>query len=152
MRSWDWMGLRPSKDQASPCSGRFTVWWWARDTSAGEPGSPSVRLAGDLVAAAGDQEVEGGAAVGLEGGGGVGGGGGLRRGAAGQVAGREVQAEGAGTDVEDDRVAGADQGQRAAGGRLRGDVEDHGAVRGAAHAAVADPDHVADAALQQPGR
>jgi hypothetical protein len=31
-------------------------------------------------------------------------------------------------------------------------VEDDGAVGGAAHAAVADPDHVADAALQQPGR
>ena len=70
----------------------------------------------------------------------------------GQVPGRDVEVEAAGGDVEDDRVAAADQAERAAGGRLRGDVEDDGAVGGAAHAAVADPDHVAHAPLQQPGR
>ena len=42
-----------------------------------------------------------------------------------------------------------DQRQRAAGRRLRRDVQDHGAVRGAAHPAVADPHHVAHALLEQ---
>ena len=46
-------------------------------------------------------------------------------------------------------VAGADQAERPAGRGLGRDVQDDRAVRGAAHPAVADAHHVADALLEQ---
>ena len=52
-------------------------------------------------------------------------------------------------DVDRDQVAGPHQRQRPADVRLGRDVQDAGAVAGAAHARVADPHHVAHALLQQ---
>src|ERR1700758_5294852 len=63
----------------------------------------------------------------------------------------DIYAEGAGRNVEGDHVAGLDQGERAADGGLRGDVQHDRAVGGARHAAVTDPDDVLDAALEQLG-
>src|SRR5262249_31392650 len=45
--------------------------------------------------------------------------------------------------------AGADQSEGSTGGRLGGDVQHDGAVGGAAHPTVADPDHVANPLGQQ---
>ena len=56
---------------------------------------------------------------------------------------RHVDVEATAGDVEHDEVAGPRQDERAPGRRLRGDVQDDGAVRRPAHAPVADADHVA---------
>ena len=55
-------------------------------------------------------------------------------------------------DIEDDHIALLHQRQRTAGGRLRRDVQDDGAIGGAAHARVRDPHHVGDPFLQDLGR
>jgi len=65
---------------------------------------------------------------------------------------RHVDVEATGRHVEHDRVAGADQAQWTAGGRLRRDAQNDGAVGRPAHPPVADPDHVADTQPQQLGR
>ena len=52
-------------------------------------------------------------------------------------------------DVDLDHVAGPDQGQRAADRGLGRDVQDAGAVGGAAHPRVGDPHHLAHALLEQ---
>ena len=54
-----------------------------------------------------------------------------------------------GRDVEGDRVAGPDQGQRPADMRLGRDVQHARAVTRAAHPGVGDPHHVPHALLQQ---
>ena len=72
-----------------------------------------------------------------------------RRTARGELFFRDVQVEAAGRDVERDRVAGLDERERAAGEGLGRDVEHAGAVGGAGHPGVGDPDHVSDAGLQQ---
>ncbi len=60
-----------------------------------------------------------------------------------------LDVDASGRDVERDDVAGAHERQRSTGGGLGGDVQHDGAVRGAAHPAVADPDHVAHALREQ---
>src|SRR5436309_1660016 len=51
-----------------------------------------------------------------------------------------------------DLVSVLHQRERAAGGGLGTDVQDHGAVRSAAHARIGDAHHVGDALLQELGR
>src|SRR4051794_1757288 len=61
----------------------------------------------------------------------------------------DQQLQAAGGRVQVDRITVPDQRQWAADGALRRDVEDHGPEGGAAHPAVRDADHVADALGQQ---
>jgi hypothetical protein len=63
-----------------------------------------------------------------------------------------VQVQPAAGHVQRDQVTVLHQRQRAAGGGLGRGVQHHGAVGGAAHARVADADHVGDALLQHLGR
>ena len=70
--------------------------------------------------------------------------------AAGQFLVADVQMDAALVDVDLDLVAGLHEGERAADEAFRRDMQDAGAVAGAAHAAVGDADHVAHALPQQP--
>src|ERR1022692_1911625 len=63
-----------------------------------------------------------------------------------------LQGKRAGGYVELDPVAGSDQRKRAAQYCLWCDVQYDGAEASAAHPSVRYPDHVGDAALEQPGR
>src|SRR5262249_53581098 len=122
------------------------------------PGPPLVGLAGHLMAAGPNQEVEVRALVGLHhvvdvqalpapGRGRVAGDRAGGRLPPREVLRRDVDVKPPRRDVELDDVAGADQAQRAPGRGLRRDVQDDGAVGRAAHPAVADADHVAHASL-----
>ena len=51
--------------------------------------------------------------------------------------------------IDRDGVAGAHRGERAADLRFRRDMQDAGAIAGAAHARIGDAQHVAHALLQQ---
>ena len=62
---------------------------------------------------------------------------------------RDVEVEPPGLHVERDLVARLDQCERPSGERLGRDVQHAGPVGRAGHARVGDPDHVADARLQQ---
>ena len=66
----------------------------------------------------------------------------------GQLGVADVEMDAPVRHVELDEVAGAHGRERAAVGRFRRGVEDDRAVRGAAHARVADADHVGDALPQ----
>src|SRR5712692_596181 len=119
----------------------------AEDSPATSPSaedSRSVRLAGYLVAAGADQEVEVRAVAGLHdvvdvealpaaGRGGVAGHGGGGRLAPPQDLRLDLHVQPPGRDVEADEVAGLDQAQGTPVRGLGRDVQDHGAVRGAAH-------------------
>src|SRR3954462_13970420 len=61
----------------------------------------------------------------------------------------DVQMDRALVDVDLDLVAGLHEIERTADEALRRDVQDAGAVAGAAHASVGDADHVADTLPQQ---
>src|SRR3954463_16229881 len=65
---------------------------------------------------------------------------------------RDLEIYGAGGNVERDAVAVPDQRQRTADVRLGRDMQDAGAVAGAAHARVRDAHHVANALLHELGR
>src|SRR3954462_3581958 len=65
---------------------------------------------------------------------------------------RHIKIDGAGSDIERDAVAVPHQRQRSADIRLRSDVQNAGAVAGAAHARIGDAHHVADALLHELGR
>jgi len=120
----------------------------------------AVGVAADLGAACAGEEIEVAARVGLLDMLGVKPGpaprGGPRRRGPRGAAGRElvvwdVEGKRAVRDVERDPVAGADQGQGAADRRLWCHVQEHGAICGAGHPAVANPHDIADAALEQLG-
>src|SRR6266508_6895934 len=72
--------------------------------------------------------------------------------APGQLRRGYLQFEPALLDVEADGVAVAHQRQRPTHMRLGSDVQDAGAIAGTGHPRVGDPDHVPDAAFEQPVR